>query len=521
MPNYGEPLPGPVELSQILRPGLDRTPDETGLATIEGAWSWRQLDALSTLYARNLLRLGLKIGDRVASLLPNGHALVIHYLATLKAGLVAVPLNYRYTAPELDHALEVSGAAALVYHAERRADIGASARARDLPLKIEAGEGAHGSTVESLFLPSEDPASFGQHAPSTPCFIFFTSGSTGPAKGVTHTFGNLGWMLANQAYAYQVSADDIVLPASSASHIGAFLMMLAGLSRGAAILLPRVGQMAETLDLMRRWRPTIFQMPPALLFQMERENQTTAADFDSVRLVLAGGDKVPGPLADEFATKTGLSITEIYGMTENGLSHINISSNRSKRGAVGRTAPGFTASIRDDDFHEVQPGTEGRLWVTFKGISPYYWRDEKATNEVRRDGWFDTGDVLRTDDQGYYWFCGRRKQLIVHDSSNIFPQEVEDALLAHDSVALAGVVGVRDLVHGENVRAYVTIKPGIDRPSAVELIAFARQRVGYKAPEEIVFLDTMPLTPSSKVDRMALKRLAEADHATALPESSP
>lgn len=521
MPNYGEPLPAPVELSQILRPGLDRTPDEMGLATIEGDWSWRQLDVLSTSYATNLLRLGLKAGDRVASLLPNGHALVIHYLAMLKSGLVAVPLNYRYAAPEIDHALEVSGAAAIVYHAERRTDIGASERAGDLHAKIEAGEGARGPSVESLFAPSDPSASFGQHAPSAPCFIFFTSGSTGPAKGVTHTFENLGWMLANQAYSYQVSSDDIVLPASSASHIGAFVMILASFSRGAAIVLPRVGRVGETLKLMRQWRPTIFQMPPALLFEMERDEQVTAADFGSLRLVLAGGDKVPAQLVTEFGQKTGLSITEIYGMTESGLSHINISSNHSKRGAVGRTAPGFTAAIRDDAFNEVPPGTEGKLWVRFKGISPYYWNDGAATHAVWRDGWFDTGDVLRADDQGYYWFCGRRKQLIVHDSSNIFPQEVEDVLLAHDSVALAGVVGVHDLVHGENVRAYVTLKPGSASLPATELIAFARQRVGYKAPEEIVFLDDMPLTPSSKVDRMALKRLAEADHATALPEASP
>lgn len=521
MPNYGEPLPTPVELSQILRPGLDRTPDKTGLATIEGAWSWRLLDALSTAYATNLLRLGLKTGDRVASLLPNGHELVVHYLATLRAGLVAVPLNYRYTAPEIDHALAVSGAAGLIYHAERRAELDASTRAGDLHVKIEAGEGAYGPSLESLFAPSDNAASFGQHAPSAPCFIFFTSGSTGPAKGVTHTYENLGWMLANQAYSYQVSSDDIVLPASSASHIGAFVMILASFSRGASLILPRIGRVGETLSLMRQWRPTIFQMPPALLFEMERDEQVTADDFGSLRLVLAGGDKVPAQLAIEFGQKTGLSITEIYGMTESGLSHINISSNHSKRGAVGRTAPGFTASIRDDDFNEVPPGAEGKLWVKSKGVSPYYWNDEAATKAVWRDGWFDTGDVLRADDQGYYWFCGRRKQLIVHDSSNIFPQEVEDALLAHESVALAGAVGVRNLVHGENVRAYVTLKPGAIRPSASALIDSARQRVGYKAPEEIVFLDTMPLTPSSKVDRMALKRLAEADHATALPESSP
>jgi acyl-CoA synthetase (AMP-forming)/AMP-acid ligase II len=138
-----------------------------------------------------------------------------------------------------------------------------------------------------------------------------------------------------------------------------------------------------------------------------------------------------------------------------------------------------------------------------------YWNRPDATAEVIKDGWLDSGDVMLADDDGYLRFRGRKKQIIVHDGSNICPQEVEDALLAHDAVASAGVVGIHDLVHGENVRAYVTLKPGAKRPTAQELIRFARARIGYKAPEQIVVLDEMPLNPTGKVDRVSLKRMAE------------
>ena len=111
------------------------------------------------------------------------------------------------------------------------------------------------------------------------------------------------------------------------------------------------------------------------------------------------------------------------------------------------------------------------------------------------------------------WFCGRQKQIIVHDGSNISPQEVEDALLGHPAVELAGVVGVIDETHGENVRAYVEIKANIKKPKAGELIRVAKQRVGYKAPEEIIFIETMPLNPTGKVDRVALKKIAAGEHA--------
>ena len=132
------------------------------------------------------------------------------------------------------------------------------------------------------------------------------------------------------------------------------------------------------------------------------------------------------------------------------------------------------------------------------------------------DGWFDTGDMMSVDEDGFMWFHGRGKQIIVHDGSNICPQEVEEALLEHDAVDSAGVIGIHNLVHGENVRAYVTLKPGRPRPSAEALIDFARRKVGYKAPEEIVVLDEMPLNATGKVDRVTLKRAA-AERLSAQP----
>lgn len=124
-------------------------------------------------------------------------------------------------------------------------------------------------------------------------------------------------------------------------------------------------------------------------------------------------------------------------------------------------------------------------------------------------GWVDTGDVVEADEQGYLWFRGRKKQIIIHDGSNICPQEVEDSLLENPAVESAGVVGIHDLIHGENVRAYITLRPDAKPPKMAELIQFSRARVGYKAPDEIIVLPEMPLNAVGKVDRVALKQLAE------------
>ena len=155
-------------------------------------------------------------------------------------------------------------------------------------------------------------------------------------------------------------------------------------------------------------------------------------------------------------------------------------------------------------------GSDGRLWVKTPAAMVGYWDDATATEAAFSDGWLDSGDVMRVDDEGYFHFCGRRKQIIVHDGSNISPQEIESILLEHPSVESAGVIGIHDLVHGENVRAYITVRSGAERPTSQELIRFARSKVGYKAPEEVIVLDEMPRTATGKTDRTGLKRMAEA-----------
>jgi long-chain acyl-CoA synthetase len=199
-------------------------------------------------------------------------------------------------------------------------------------------------------------------------------------------------------------------------------------------------------------------------------------------------------------------------MTEIGIAANNPPLGVDKLGSIGLPNPGFVFSVRTDAGSESPEGQEGRVWINAPSRTSGYWNAPEATAEVFRDGWFDTGDVMKVDGDGFLWFCGRKKQIIVHDGSNISPQEVEDALLEHPAVELAGVVGVIDESHGESVRAFVEIKGDVKRPKAGELIQFAKERVGYKAPEEIVFVDKMPLNPTGKVDRAALKKIAAGEH---------
>lgn len=503
----GPRLDAAVDLSSLLAAGLTAKPDDTAIVSLATEWTWRDLEATSTSLARNLLSFGLKPGDRVASLMPNRTAQILYYVACIKAGLIAVPLNYRYMPPEIDHALEVSGAVAMVAHAERDADLAKSRLVPDLPLGVigfeatDSREGTLGSLIEQestdVVLPTLSP--------ENPVAVFFTSGSTGKPKGVTHSVSSMGWVLATAITGFEVNAQDRVLPACSGSHVGAYVLALSSLAAGATVCVTRTLDPEELLEVCRKQRPTIMAALPAPLMALVRDHGAMHEDFTSLRYCLSGGDKVSATLDREFKELVGQDIREDYGMTEIGLTHMNSPSGLNKLGSVGTLSPGIEASIRSDSGSELPTGQAGRQWIRSPGNMIGYWNNPEATDETIQDGWLDTGDLMEVDDDGYFWFRGRRKQIIVHDGSNISPQEVEQAVMEHAAVALAGVVGVHSLVHGENVRAYVALKPEATKIPAQELIAFARERVGYKAPEEIIFVDDLPLTATGKVDRVTLK----------------
>jgi len=238
MPLEGRHITVPVNIRDLARAGLDRDPDAMAMASADEQVTWRELEERSDRLARNYIGLGLRAGDRVASLMPNRVALAVHYLACFRAGLVATPLNYRYSPREIDHALEVSGASVLIAHAERAADLAASDLVATLPLGVIGVEGQldNGPTLEDLMSVDPEGTELDPSPLSDPAVIFFTSGSTGPAKGVTHTAETLGWMTASAVDALELTSDDAFLPGSSMSHLGGFLWTLASMSVGARVV---------------------------------------------------------------------------------------------------------------------------------------------------------------------------------------------------------------------------------------------------------------------------------------------
>lgn len=507
MPLSRPKLSGPVPLYDLLGQVVRTQADELALVAEEKSWTWRNLARDIDTLAAHLVAMELEKGDRVASLMPNCGELLVFYLACLKAGLVVTPLNYRYTPPSIDFALGASGTRMLFVHNERSADVAASELAGGLSRGlISVGGALSGSKCYETLIETDAPKTdFPEPDLTATAFIFFTSGSTGTPKGVMHSIFSFGSVTASFAQAMCLTQADVVFPGGSISHVGSLSTALAALSIKAKVILATGFDGDTVLPLLRRQRPTILVALPAALIGMMHDRKTTRDDFSSLRLCISGGDKFPIDLEKAFVDLTGVEITETYGLTEATDCMIGRTNGEAKSGSVGQVCPGFSASIRDNSGQEV---TEGNLWLAGDPLFLGYWSDPETTTQSFSDGWFYTGDVMRVDSEGNFWFRGRTKQIIVHDGSNIAPQEVEEAVMLHPAVELAGVIGLYDARHGENVWAYVSLKDGATAPPIQEIIEVARKQIGYKAPEVIIILNEIPLNASGKVDRVALKNFA-------------
>ncbi len=516
MPVSGPPLEEPADLKDLLRRSLLADPDATALYALDGILTWRELEVACTRLARSYLSLGLKPGDRVASIMPNGADLVIHYLACMRAGLVAMPLNYRYTPADIDYALGLAKPAALLVHGERVKDIVGIPSVARLPVGVISYEDdAKSGLAFKTLLNHNGKETLPVIGADAPAFIFFTSGTTGKPKGVTHSHTTMGYMVASNAKGLRLGPEDVVLPASWVSHTAGLRLTFAGLWAGAMTNIARKFTPDELLNLLRQTRPTVAQILPAPLAALLRSHGAVREDFSSLKTMMAGGDKPSRALVEAFRKVAGVPIGSFYGMTEMGTSHSNTHGSSEKVGAVGFNNPGYVSSLRDETWREVSAGVDGRHWVKSPTMMTEYWENPEATAAAFRDGWLDTGDVMRRDEDGYFWFRGRRKQIIVHDGSNISPAEVEDALTAHPAVDSAVAVGVRDEMHGEDVWGFVSLTEDADPVRVEEIIDFVRARIGYKAPDVVQVMSTLPLTKGGKLDRVALKRLAAEEYGKA------
>jgi long-chain acyl-CoA synthetase len=435
--------------------------------------------------AMEWLSRGLLPGDRIALHLRNGLELATSYYACFAAGFVAVPINNRLTAEEIGWVLEHSGARAYVAEPDLR--IQPSIPIREFDRSAAPGERSPGERSPGERAPGPElPAA----SADAPALLLYTSGTTARPKGVMHTQRTLA---GNASYmeAWGLTREDHTLLFTSMAHAsGVIMQFISSLWTGATVTIVPMFDAGVVLDTWARSGATCFMGLPTLIRALILEQQARPRRIDSGRQAICGGDSVPVGLQNDFADLFGCPLVEGFGMTE-GLPTLANRPESNRPGSMGQPVGDVVIRVVD-----------GELWMRGSGIAIGYWREAPF-----EDGWLKTGDLVEVDAAGFVWFRGRRKEIIVRGGSNISPQEVEETLYRHPSVAEAGVVGEPDEYWGEVVVAYVSLREG-HPASGDELAAFARQHLAeYKCPKQVLILPVLPKGLTGKVQRRALRDL--------------
>ncbi len=504
-----------MTLARFLRDGHTHHPEKTALIFAEHAWTYAEVDTLTDRLATNLLAQGLEPGDRVALHMSNCPELVFGYYGCFKAGAIAVPINTRMGPSEIEYFLQ---------HSEARFYIGQpdfyqpvlSIRPHlpQLHQCYVTGESQPpdtGAFQDLLTAPSptiELPAV----EPGQVAAVLYTSGTTARPKGVIHTHERLHYMIGLMEQ-MGMSRDRVVAVLTPMTHMASFMcMMLSAFTVGATLVLPTGSDPQTILQTLQRHRCSFTFAMPVQCKALVKCQTATPYEISPDMRFLAAGDSVTTGLLEQFTRAFSLPLHEFLGMNESAPITWN-PPGKIRPGSIGVPLEGVLLRVVDAEGNEVQPGEVGELMVKSPGNTIGYWNNPEATAETLRDGWLYTGDLVKQDAEGYYWFTGRKKELIVRGGSNISPQEVEAILCQHAAVAEVGVIGIPDERWGEVVVAYVARKEGISATEA-ELIEFAKEQIAaHKVPEKVFFLPSLPKSVIGKVQRRELKEHYHSAHA--------
>jgi long-chain acyl-CoA synthetase len=518
---------------QAFDEATSRAPDRTAVVFYGRAISYRELRDATDRLACALARLGLKKGERVALYLLNSPQFIIAYFAALKCGAVVTPISPVYTSHEVRHQLEDSGARGIICQDILYEKVEKAGAKLDFAVLTSVNE--YLPLVKRLFSKKTDvPQASGiywlqqllkSHPPEPPAVAIeprvdlaalpYTGGTTGSPKGVMLTHYNLmaAQTSGQAAFPKLEAGKEVILAFLPFFHIyGQVVIMLSAMIQGNLLVLFTSPDTEAILAAMERYQATVFYGVPTLYEYLKDHKDTDKANWKRLKLVLSGADTLHESTMQGWARRTGSQIIEGYGMSETAASgHVN-PLHRPKAGSFGCPVPNMHAAIMDPQTLEfVAPGTTGELVLSGPSVMQGYWNrpqeNERAFVERAGRRWMRTGDLVRMDDEGYFQFYDRSKDLIKYKGHSVFAKDVEDVLYGHPQIKAAGVVGVPDPAVGQRIKAIVVLQGDArGKVSEDEVKAFCRERLAeYKVPHVVEFRGELPKTDVGKVSRRELR----------------
>jgi long-chain acyl-CoA synthetase len=539
--HYQQGVPAQVEVPaksvpQLFDEATLRAPDRPAVVFYGRTISYRELREASDRLACALAELGVKKGDRVALYQLNSPQFIIAYFAALKCGATVTPISPVYTSHEVRYQLEDSGARAIVCQDILHEKVVKSGAQLDLAVVTNVNE--YLPALKRLFGKKADvrgrvhwlqdllkkyparPPAVAIDPESDLAALPYTGGTTGNPKGVMLTHHNLvaAQLMGQAAFSVFEQGKEVILAFLPFFHIyGQVVIMLNGLCQGNLLVLFTSPDTEAILEAMERYRATVFYGVPTLYEYLKDHKDTNKTDWKRLKLVLSGADTLHESTMRGWEKRTGSKIVEGYGLSETcATSHVN-PLHRPKTGSFGCPIPGMQAAVMNTETLEfVPPGETGELVLCGPNVMQGYWKrpQESASAFVEKGGvrWMRTGDLVRMDEEGYFHFYDRSKDLIKYKGYSIFAKDVEDVLYAHPQVKAAGVIGVPDPAVGQRIKAIVVLQGDArGKLSEEEIKAYCRQSLAeYKVPHIVEFRGELPKTDVGKVSRRELRDESKA-----------
>jgi long-chain acyl-CoA synthetase len=515
---------GEENLARQAELALERQGDHDSLF-FEGQWhSAGSLADRAARFATGLTDLGVRPGDRLVVLMANCPEVLITYSAAWRAGAVVTPLIFLVSEDELRSALVDSGAVGVVTTAEFLPKVSAAmvgapevrfvlvpgAAPGAVPIPGPIPDAPDVPVLDFAEVEGTEPGSIVDRSGTDLAALLYTGGTTGRSKGVPLTHANLfwcGWAANQNSVRFNVNTGVLPLPLA---HAYGLLVFCVGLHRdeGARTILMRWFDPAGWLKLAEEHRAQFSALVPSMI-QMLLSQPLEKADLSELSFITSGASPLAEEVLREFEARVpSVTIYEGYGCTE---SAVAISANpygARRVGSVGRPVSGCEVTIQDDSGATLPAGQDGEICARSPGVMSGYWHAPDSASTVLAGGWLHTGDIGHLDADGYLYVVDRKKDLILRGGFNVFPRDVEDVLVAHPAVAMAGVVGRPDARLGEEVVAFVSLRPGAVA-TVEELREHARQHLAAnKYPRQITIVPAIPLTSVGKLDRKTIRKWA-------------
>jgi long-chain acyl-CoA synthetase len=491
----------------------ESSPDRPALVEKSGTWTYRELTSAISDTQSWLLDLGIRPGDRVMIVCENCRALVAMLLALSSLDAWPVLVNARLSAREVDEIRDHCGARRVIYTTNVSVQAREHAKRHDAIVQDGAvlGPIAIGPLNEIV-----EPEPIDPHAANRVAALIYTSGTTGAPKGVMLTHRNLLFVAAVSAQIRSLTPEDRVYGILPVSHaVGLSVVLLGSLLSGATLYLASRFDPVAALATLEKEQLTVVLGAPsmfALFADYAKMKNHASLKFPRLRIISSSGAPLQPALKAQVEALFGMVLYNGYGVTEcsPNISQAVVGERRSDT-SVGKVLAGVEVQLIGVDQKQVPDGDVGELWVRGPNVMKGYYRaPEETAAAINPEGWFNTRDLARLEN-GYLFIVGRTKELIIRFGENVYPAEVEAVLNAYPSVVRSAVIGrtVEGAQGGEEVVAFVQLAPS-SLTSEPDLAQHAALHLApYKRPSQILLVQSMPLTPTGKVVKGELSKLAQ------------